>query len=379
MSEVDRALAVIDDWVDAGVVQGAAAAVWHAGEIIATRVAGEAQPGRPVAPDTLFALASVSKPFTAAAIMHILQATGTDLDTPLSTVLPGFSSIDDPFDEDALPQLEALRDRITFRHLLCHTAGLPENAGIKRIRMSNQPTLDELVDAMCNLPLQSVPGAELRYSNAGPALAARAASVLADRDFHAILNDDILTPAALDSIVLRPGQNLDDRIAVVAGASRKGGPSESYNSQYWRDLGIPWGGYFGATHDVLQFAASFLPDQPSPLSTEARLEMTTDQTNGVPGGVSSAGVHWEHGSWGLGWEVKGAKPRHWTGTLTSPNTWCHWGRSGTLVWLDPDRRLGLAVFGNRTVAKAWPLRPPRWSELSDAVVNATEDAHVTTD
>ncbi|MDQ3613013.1 MAG: beta-lactamase family protein [Chloroflexota bacterium] len=372
MSQVQDALATIDEWVNDGVVQGAIAAVWHRGDIIASRVAGEAQPGTPVGNDTLFALASVSKPMTAAAVMHVLDNSGTGLDTPVSAILPQFSSIDDPFDDDAAPQLEALRDRVTFRHLLCHTSGLPENIGVKRIRMSDQPTLDQLVDAMGNLPLLSAPGAELRYSNAGLGLAARAASVIGGRDFNTILQEDILASAGLDNIVPRPDRDLDDRIAIVADAAGRAGPAESYNSQYWRDLGITWGGYFGSAQDVLRFAASFLPDQSSPLPPEVRREMTTDQTGGVPGGVNSAGVRWERGSWGLGWEVKGDKDRHWTGTLTSARTWCHWGQSGTLVWVDPDRELGLAVFGNRSAANAWPLRPPRWSDLSDAVVRATE-------
>lgn len=370
MSLVQDTLAIIDEWIDGGVVQGATAAVWHRGDIIASRTAGEARPGAPVADDTLFALASVSKPMTAAAVLLVLDNSGTGLDTPLAAILPEFSSIDDPFDDDAAPQLEALRDRVTFRHLLCHTSGLPENIGVKRIRMSDQPTLDQLVDAMGNLPLQSAPGEELRYSNAGPALAARGASVIDGRDFHAILEEEILTPVGLHNIVPRPAPDLDARIAIVAGAARNSGPAESYNSQYWRELGITWGGYFGSAQDVLRFATSFVPDQVSPLSPETRREMTIDQTGGVPGGVNSAGVRWERGSWGLGWEVKGDKDRHWTGTLTSPGTWCHWGQSGTLVWVDPDRELGLAVFGNRTVANAWPLRPPRWSDLSDAVTYA---------
>lgn len=374
MSAVLDALREIESWVVEDVVRGVSAAVWHRGNIVATHVAGNAAPERPVSDDTLFALASVSKPMTAAAIMCVLDATGTSLDTPLASVLPAFASIDDPLDEDALPQLEVLRERITFRQVLCHTSGLPENVGVKRVRMSNLPSLDEIVDAMCNVPLQSAPGTELRYSNLGPALAARAAGVLAGRDFHTILEEDILGPAGLSGIVPRPGSGLDSRIAVVQDAAGKGGPSESYNSEYWRALGIPWGGYFGTAHDVLVFAASFLDSgsEWNPLDRDSRHEMTVDQTGGVPGGVNSAGVHWQQGAWGLGWEVKGSKRNHWTGTQTSAATFCHWGQSGTLVWVEPGRELGLSVFANRTVSKPWPLRPPRWSQLSDAVVDATE-------
>ncbi len=368
------ALGRIDEWIDDGAVRGAAAAVWHDGEIIATHNVGQAAPDRAVADDTLFALASVSKPITAAAVMHVLDTHQIPLDTPLVTILPEFETVDDPFDPDVLPQLEALRDRVTLRHLLCHTSGLPENVGVKRLRMSERPSLESIVDHMCDLPLQSAPGTELRYSNAGPALAARAAAVIDGREFHTILQTEILDPSGLAGIVPRPGPELDDRIAIVADAAGKGGPSESYNSRYWRDMGIPWGGYFGTTTDVLRFAASFLPDQESPLAADARAEMVVDQTGGVPGGVNSAGVHWNHGAWGLGWEVRDDKTDHWTGTRTSPRTWCHWGQSGTLAWLDPDRRLGLAVFANRTVMTRWSMRPPRWSHLSDAVVAAVEDA-----
>lgn len=372
MTTMHEALGAIDEWVDQEIVRGAAAAVWHDGEIIASRVAGEAAPGRPVDDETLFPLASVSKPMTAAAILHVVNNEEISLDTPLAVLLPEFSEIDDPVDEDALPQLEALRDKITLRHALSHTSGLPENVGVKRIRMSDRPDLDTIVDAMCGVPLQSAPGEVLRYSNIGPALAARAAARLDGRDFHTILQHDILDTTGLGGIEVRPGPELDYRIAIVQDPAAAGRPHESYNSRYWRDLAITWGGYSGTTHDVLRFATSFLPRQESPLPQAIREEMTQDQTGGVPGGVDSAGIHWEHGAWGLGWEVKGRKRNHWTGTKTSEHTFCHWGQSGTLVWVDPSRSLGLAVFGNRTFATAWPLRPPRWLELSDAVVDALE-------
>ncbi|HEV2128466.1 MAG TPA: serine hydrolase domain-containing protein [Thermomicrobiales bacterium] len=370
MPTIQEALDTIDQWIDDGAVPGAAAAVWHRGEIIAAHTTGEATPGRHVTNDTIFALASVSKPMTAAAVMQVLDREDVDLDTPLAEILPEFESVEDPFDEDLLPQLEAQRHEVTMRQLLCHTSGLPENVGVKRIRMTALPSLGEIVDVMCNVPLQSPPGETLRYSNVGLALAARAASRLADRDFHSMLQEDILDPAGLDGIVLRPGPKLDDRVAHVDDAAGNGGKSESYNSRYWRDMGIPWGGYFGTALDVLRFATSFLPGQASPLRDDLKAQMVVDNTGGVPGGVNSAGFHWEEGAWGLGWEVKGSKRNHPTGTLTSEGTWCHWGQSGTMVWVDPARELGLSVFSNRTVMKGWPLRPPRWSTLSDAVISA---------
>ena len=92
--------------------------------------------------------------------------------------------------------------------------------------------------------------------------------------------------------------------------------------------------------------------------------------NGVPGGVESAKVRWNPGRWGLGWEVKGEKRRHWTGELTSMRTFCHFGHAGTLLWADPDHHVALAVFANRSVTHMWSFIHSRWARLSNAVVAA---------
>ena len=76
MSALEDALDAFDRWVDDGAVKGVGAAVWRGDGIVATRCAGEGSPGRPVSADTVFALASVSKPFTAAAVMFVLIGVG---------------------------------------------------------------------------------------------------------------------------------------------------------------------------------------------------------------------------------------------------------------------------------------------------------------
>jgi CubicO group peptidase (beta-lactamase class C family) len=372
MTDLSIPLQTLDTWVADGAVRGAAAAVWHRGAIVARHAAGVARDDTPVTDDTLFALASVSKPATAAAVLAAVDAGDLTLDTPAALIVPEFGEVADPLDDDVLPQLEALRDRVTIRQLLSHTSGLPENIGVKRVRMRDLPTLEALTDAMCGLPLLSAPGEVLAYSNAGFGVLARAVARATGIPFHQYLQVQVLDPLGLADYVTRPGPEWDARIAHTDDSASAGTPAESYNSPYWRALGIPWGGYFATTADVVTFAASFFSGQSSPLSGDSREEMVVDQTGGVPGGVGSAGVHWNHGLWGLGWEVAGTKRNHWTGSLRSPRTFCHWGQSGTLVWADPDRELALAVFGNRTVHKPWPLKPPRWAELSDALVTAAD-------
>jgi CubicO group peptidase (beta-lactamase class C family) len=372
MPNLHDPLLVLDEWVAGGIVRGAGAAIWHAGDIVATHEAGQARDDQPVTPETLFALASVSKPLTASAVLHAVDAGDLTLDSPVSSIVPEFGGVDDMLADDVYPQLEALRDRVTVRHLLCHVSGLPENIGIKRLRLRDRPTLDHMIDVMCGLPLQAAPGDRLRYSNVGFGIAARVVERATGAGIHEYIDNRILAPLSLSNVLTRPGTDDADRITVTDDAASAGTDTESYNSRYWQDLGIPWGGYYGSPRDIARFAATFFPGETSVLSDDTKAEMIVDQTGGVPGGVDSAGVHWDRGAWGLGWEVAASKQRHWTGSRRSPATFCHWGQSGTLVWGDPERRLVLAVFGNRTVHKPWPLVPPRWANLSDAVIRAVD-------
>lgn len=87
--------------------------------------------------------------------------------------------------------------------------------------------------------------------------------------------------------------------------------------------------------------------------------------------------------WGLGPELKGAKSPHWMGAAVSPSTFGHFGRSGSLVWVDPIRDVALVGLG-RTDFGQWAV--DLWPGLSDAVValcdrlglvcGAAVDAHV---
>ena len=134
---------------------------------------------------------------------------------------------------------------------------------------------------------------------------------------------------------------------------------------------MPWGGLFGSARDLARFAGAFLPGGPKLLSPAAISLMTSDQARGVSGGVQSMRVVWTPAHWGLGWEVKGDKRRHWTGELTSTRTFCHFGAAGTLLWADPEANTALAVFANRTTTHLWPFVPAaRWSRLSNAVIAA---------
>ncbi|MDQ2682478.1 MAG: beta-lactamase family protein [Chloroflexota bacterium] len=357
----------IDDWVGAGAVTGASVTVRYRGEEVAAHAVGEAQPGVPVTDRTLFGLASVSKPVTAAVVMALVDDGQISLEEPVARFVPEFAAPS----AEGNPTWEASRGLVTIRHVLAHLSGLPEDLPPRTLRARDMPTLAELTDSLIALPLQFEPGTELRYSNAGYALLGRLIERVTGRDIWAFAHERLLGPMGLEDIVARPGPEDAGRIATVADASHGGTVYESYNSQYWRDLAIPWGGLFGTTAAVADFAERFQTSRALPISPAARRLMTTDQAEGVDGGLTSLRLVWRPAFWGFGWEVKGSKRRHWTGDYTSPATWCHWGAAGTLAWCDPETGITVAVFGNRITYNLWPFQPyARWARLSNAIVAA---------
>lgn len=368
----DAVAQTVDAWVHDGVVPGVSIAIVHKGALVATHQVGLADADRPVDRQTMFAMASLSKPITSAAFMALVDDGSVSLDDTVTDVVPSFGQFDDPLDPDIQPHLEMARDSITFRQLLCHVAGLPELLTTKRSDPLTLPTLEEQVDAMMQVPLRSAPGERLRYSNLGNGIVGRAIEQLTGQGVHQVIRQRVLDPLGLDDIQLTPGPAYDNQIAIVADPANAGTPAESYNTRWWRDNGITWGGYFGSPEAMLRFASAFLPEGPRLLSDDAVRQMTTDQTGGLVGGVESMGAIWNPGAWGIGWEVRGSKPRHWTGNLASPKTFCHFGQAGTLMWVDPLRNLMVAVFANKTVRTMWPLRPARWAALSDAICEVAD-------
>jgi CubicO group peptidase (beta-lactamase class C family) len=373
MRTVIRALSQIDEWVGPHGVPGVGAAIWSGGNIVAERYVGEARSGVPVTSETLFPLASVTKPITAATFMALVDDGAVSLDESVGRLLPEFRAGPTAGVEGVDAALERLRPTIGARQLLCHVAGLPEDLGPRESLYQERATIETVIDQMCRLPLRSAPGDELRYSNAGYGVIARLTEHISGQPFWQTTQNRVLEPLGLKEIVADPAGLALEQVALLADTSHPGTEFESYNSAYWRALALPWGGLFGTPRDTLRFAAAFLPSGERFLSEVGTVLMTTDQTMGVPGGVESAKVRWDRGRWGLGWEVKGEKRRHWTGDFTSPRTFCHFGHAGTLLWGDPERDIALAVFANRAVTHMWGFILPRWARLSNAVIAAAPE------
>ena len=114
-------------------------------------------------------------------------------------------------------------------------------------------------------------------------------------------------------------------------------------------------GLVGTLDDLLALAREL--QAPTLIASETLEEATTVQFPGLAGVIPEMG-RFDPNDWGLGFELKDAKPGHWSGSRTSPRTFGHWGGSGTFLWVDPDADLALGVltdldFGD-WAREAWP-------------------------
>jgi beta-lactamase class C len=394
-----RAFGLVERWVGQDVLPGAAALVARGG-----RIAGEAYLGlaaraeqRPADADTVWGLASITKPFTATAVMLMVERGLCSLDEPLADLLPEFLDAPaTPFDRRA----------VTLRHALAHTSGLPgfsaENFALRR---AHEP-LETFVASFMRQPLLFAPGTLHYYSNCGILMAAEAVgralagtlrqhvATPAVGQYHTVVQQHILAPLGMTASSLRPPAEWAGRIARVEQTGQEGKDWEVANSAYYRSLGIPWGGLFSRPRDLVRFADCFLPaaagrqriDHTDAVLPGARIvspatarAMTTIQfappdapadlapelRDGTPPASPRPAV-----AWGIGWEIKGTKRPHPSGELTSTATYGHLGSTGTMVWADPATEVVCILLTNRTLASGWTDERPRQALFSNAVMAA---------
>jgi CubicO group peptidase (beta-lactamase class C family) len=134
----------------------------------------------PNSAESVFQIASVSKPITAAAVMLLYERGLVDLEAPLSRLLPDYPR----------------GDRLSIHHLLLHTSGIPDinvQPGYADLSHGHR-TPAELVDAFKNLPLNFEPGARFQYSNSNYNLLALIIERVSGKSFGQFLQHEIFDP-----------------------------------------------------------------------------------------------------------------------------------------------------------------------------------------
>lgn len=226
LEALERLDASFRERVEAGRMAGIAYAVARHGRVVHQSAIGHADidTGRAIAPDTVFRLASMTKPVTAIALMMLHEEGGFALDDPLSAYLPAFADIKALRTLDGAPDDVVDLDRpITIRHILQHSAGLGLGLGIgltgeallAKIDVYNPShSLADDVDNVAKVPLVYQPGMIWNYSLA-PDIQARLVETLSGESFAAFIQKRIFAPLGMVDTSFAVREDMAGRVANV--------------------------------------------------------------------------------------------------------------------------------------------------------------------
>ncbi len=302
-------------------------------------VVGQDAVARPLAPDALFPVASVTKLATALAVLHLVDAGAIELDALLARYAP-----------DA----RAAQNSVTIRALLSHSAGLPLD--LPNGAAPYAPDLDwpKLAQVCLQTPLDHSPRTRVQYGNVGYGLLAIIVERVTGQPFAAALDALVLTPLGIEAYL---GSETPRPPAALAGvrSNHAGTSLEPFNSAFWRSLMLPWAGITTTAAGALALVRAFGGRPDDFLHPATRAEAIRDQAGGLEGGFLPP-LDWDHCPWGLGPELRGDKRPHWTPPQSSPASFGHVGASGSLAWFDPPTGAAWAILGARTNASGWMQR-----------------------
>ena len=336
---LERAAALLEQQVADKTLGSAALLVGRDNTIALSRGYGHLRPdgsGAAVGPDTIFLLASITKPVTACALMLLVERGQVCLSDPVGHYLPEYRG--------------GLRDKVRVQDILSHTSGmpdmLPENITLRR----RHAPLAEFVDCALKTPLHFEPNTDFSYQSKGILLAAEIVQRVSGQALREFERQEIFAPLGMGHSALGVGDfALED--TVWCGMDLEEGEDARHwgpNSPYWRDIGAPWGGMHSCVEDLAVLLQTMLNGGTyganSVFSPAAVQAMLRDQNGHLPA------------PWGLGWGLGRSIVWNCWGDLVSPATFGHTGATGTVAWADPATGLLCVILTNQMVAGGSLLR-----------------------
>jgi len=187
---------IVVRWLERELVPGAAIGVVRDQDLVWARGFGYAElesdsaSDRAMAADTIFRCGSITKTFTATAIMQLRDEGRLDLDDPIARVIPEFA---------AVKARHGAVDKVTFRRLLLHTSGLaaegPDN-GWERLEF---PSIEGMIAALPRTEILIEPDTQYKYSNLGFALLGEAIARISGMPYADYVERKLLRPLGMNA------------------------------------------------------------------------------------------------------------------------------------------------------------------------------------
>jgi CubicO group peptidase (beta-lactamase class C family) len=148
---------------------------------------------RPATPATVYRIASITKLFTATAIMQLRDEGKLQLDDPVAHHLPWFQ-VQNPFGD---------APEITIRHLLTHTSGLPREAAFPYWMDRSFPTIEVIREKLPSQQVAVAPETKWKYSNLALTLAGEVVAAAAERPYADYIHSRILDPLGMSNTLVQ--------------------------------------------------------------------------------------------------------------------------------------------------------------------------------
>lgn len=310
---LDKAVALLKQHTGSGDVAAATLLVGRGG------AATEQAFGKAATKDAVFLIASITKPMTVTSLMVLADRGEVSLSDPVERFIPEFRG-------DG-------RDRVSVKHLLTHTSGLPDMLPENDELRKRHAPLSEFVAQTCRTPLLFTPGSELRYQSMGILLAAEIVSRISKQPFPSFVREHVFQPLGMKQTSIGLGGRKISETMQCQVAE----PNDwDWNSSYWRNLGSPWGGAHSTVGDISLFLEYFHHPDGRVVKPETASAMISNQTAGLSK------------RWGLGWMLSNGQ----FGKGCSARTFGHSGSTGTLCWLDPEKDVRFVLLTTKPATQS---------------------------
>jgi len=344
-AEVDR---LLEEFRQRGAFPGAVVAVGHRGRLVHLAATGRLSleaGSPPVATDTIYDLASLTKVIATTTMAMILADEGRlDLDAKVQSFLPAFRG--------------ANKEKVTLRHLLTHSSGIDWWAPLYK-EVKGKRAFLERIQAM---DLVYEPGTQSKYSDLGAILLGEILERAAGQSLEEYTRERLFSPLGMKDTLYRPGA---DRVARIAPTEQDPWRGRMVRGEVHDENAFALGGVsahaglFGTAPDLARFAQMLLNGgvfEHRRIVSRETVETFTRRAT-VP-----------DSSRALGWDTKSAEGSS-AGTLLSPSSFGHTGFTGTSLWIDPERQLFVILLTNR-------VHPTRENNLIREARPAVADAVV---
>ena len=301
---------------------------------------------RPMTPDTLFWIASMTKPITGTAMLMLQDEGKLKVSDPVEKYLPEFAGLKTPSGKPA---------NLTIAQCMTHTSGLGEAnaAEAQKVR-----TLADMIPLFLAAPMQYEPGEKWKYTQSGINTAARIVEVVSGQTFDAFLQQRLFDPLGMKDTTFYLTDAQRARLATPytknkdTGALEAVPPRADYNGT--RDRPPQGnGGLYSTARDYARFCQMLLAggmlDGHRYLSADAMKFLTTPQTGDLPTGFFQNDTFGHYGTnygWGIGVCIL-RQPHPGVAAMLLPGSFGHGGAWGTQAWVDPVKGVAYVLMVQR--------------------------------